>query len=389
MAADLNTPRANICLLSTADWNAPLWTNKQYMARELGRAHDVLYVESIGLRRPRPSMADLRRIVARLRSSSTGGRPAEPGVTIVKPRTIPVHLGVTRRLNAHLLARTVAPWIADSTRPRILWTYSPLTYGLEQHADRVVYHSVDLLGAYPGISASLIEDAERRLAANGALGIASSEVVRQHLVDMGFTEILDWPNVADVAPFIEHATGAERQARRVVFGGNITPYKVDLALVERLATEVPDIDLILAGPVNEGGAGSWSDPRELLAHGVTLAGTLSLDELAELFATASVGIIPYVLNEYTHGVNPLKLFEYFAAGLAVVSTPVPSVAGLATDICTDDLRVEGDPASFVAAVASLVGRPDASAIDRRANLALENSWAVRGEAARGLVEDLS
>ena len=150
-------PRANICLLATADWNAPLWTNKQYMARELAVDHDVLYVESIGLRRPRLDLADLRRIAERLKPSDSIKRPLEPGVTVAKPRTVPFHNRATRRLNERLLAHTVKPWLADTTRPRILWTYSPLTYGLERHADHVVYHCVDLLGAYPGVSNEMIE----------------------------------------------------------------------------------------------------------------------------------------------------------------------------------------------------------------------------------------
>ena len=63
---------------------------------------------------------------------------------------------------------------------------------------------------------------------------------------MGFTDVLDWPNVADTDPFRSRAVTGERVPRRVVFGGNVTPYKVDLDLVERIATELSDIDLILA-----------------------------------------------------------------------------------------------------------------------------------------------
>lgn len=380
--------RAHICLLSTADWNAPLWTNKQYMARELGRFHDVLYVESIGLRRPRLTISDARRIAARLQMSTAAGRPPSEGVAIVKPRTVPIHHRTTRSLNERLLAKTVRSWIDDTDRPRVLWTYSPLTYGLERHADAVVYHSVDLLGAYPGISDDLIDHAERRLAAMGAQAIASSDVVDQHLRDQGFGSVKNWPNVADVEPFIERARQGDHRDRRVVFGGNITPYKVDLDLVERLAREVPEIDLVLAGPFDEGGAGRWRDPDALSELGVTLAGTLSLDELAALFGTASVGIIPYVENEYTRGVNPLKLYEYVASGLAVVSTPVPSVVAAATDVDERDLRVAATTDEFVAAVGELATAPSPATIERRTEIASAHSWAGRGEEARDLVAEL-
>lgn len=378
--------RASICILSTADWNAPLWTNKQYMARELGAAHDVLYVESIGLRRPRVDLADFRRLAGRLRPSTGSSRPLEPGVTVANPKVVPIHNRSTRPLNERLLARTARPWIADADRRRVLWTYSPLTYGLEQYADHVVYHCVDLLGAYPGISADMIEREERRLARCDVTAIASSNVVRDHLERVGFTKVIEWPNVADIEPFRATTQAAQRVPRRVVFGGNVTPYKVDLDLLERLAREVPDIDLVVAGPLDVGGAGAWSDPERLQELGVTLTGTLTLPELAELYATASVGIIPYHINEYTSGVNPLKLYEYLAAGLAVVSTPVPSVASL--DLDRGDLRVEFDSTAFTAAVDELAIAPTTKMLDSRRILAEDNSWNKRGAVARLFIEDL-
>jgi len=38
-----------------------------------------------------------------------------------------------------------------------------------------------------------------------------------------------------------------------------------------------------------------------------------------------VGLIPFVVNELTRAVNPIKLREYLAAGLPVVSAPLPEV----------------------------------------------------------------
>ena len=38
-----------------------------------------------------------------------------------------------------------------------------------------------------------------------------------------------------------------------------------------------------------------------------------------------VAINPFVVNRLTHNFNPLKIREYLAAGLPVVSTPIPEV----------------------------------------------------------------
>ncbi|HHT1096702.1 TPA: glycosyltransferase, partial [Enterobacter hormaechei] len=57
----------DIVVLSTADWDNPFWTNKQHVALELAnRGHRVLYIESLGLRRPSVNKKDLSRIFRRV-----------------------------------------------------------------------------------------------------------------------------------------------------------------------------------------------------------------------------------------------------------------------------------------------------------------------------------
>ena len=375
----------HVLLLSTADWDAPLWTNKQYMARELLSGSRVTYVNSLGLRRPRLDSNDVRRAVRRVtHRAPTSLRSVPSGITVVTPDVIPLHVPATRSLNKRLLRRAVRPWLDDSDSSRMLWTYSPVTYGLEDEAEAVVYHCVDLLAKYPGIASAAILDGERSLARKGAIGIASSEPVQEHLVAQGFASVLYWPNVADVEPFVKRSS--VRIARRVVFAGNLTPYKVDLPLLQRLVSTVPDLDLWLIGPDAEGGSGRWRDLHRLADQGVHMPGPLGVAELADLMATAVVGIIPYTLNDYTWGVNPLKLYEYLAAGLAVVSTSLPSVESTARSLQSEDIQVVGDHDSFIRAVSHLAEVPSIEAVLRRQMVAEEHSWVKRGNEARMLVD---
>jgi glycosyltransferase involved in cell wall biosynthesis len=382
--------RAAVLLLSTADWDAPLWTNKQHMARELARSNDVTYVESLGLRRPRLDLADARRIVRRLRPrrpDRAGARPVPPAVRLVRPLVLPLHTGPTRPLQRRLVRRATAGW-SSTVGPRVLWTYSPLTYGLEERTAHRVYHAVDLLGAYPGIPEAAVDAAERHLATLGTTAIASSPPVRAHLLEQGFEQVVDWPNVGEVEPFATRAGGRDRHPHRVVFGGNLTPYKVDLELVETLARSHPELDVVLAGPLDEGGAGRWSAATRLTEHGVRLTGPLPVPALVELYTSAAVGIIPYRRTPYTRGVDPLKLFEYLAAGLPVVATDLPGIRAAGDGLGPGDLVLAGDDAAFVAAVAERARCPAPADIDRRVAVARDHSWERRGDEARRLVREL-
>jgi glycosyltransferase involved in cell wall biosynthesis len=90
-----------------------------------------------------------------------------------------------------------------------------------------------------------------------------------------------------------------------------------------------------------------------------------------------VGIIPFLQNELTVRANPLKLREYLAAGLPVVSIPLPEVArydGL--------IHLANGREAFVAAI-------EAALAERSETMARRRVEAMRTEAWEATVETIS
>lgn len=376
---------SNICVLATAEWDRPLWTNKQHLAARLARTHNVWYVDSIALRRPQLTPADLRRAVRRLRRYTLPQR-AGPGrhdsVKVITPRVVPLHSGrVIRGYNSLQVSRAVRDWL-HSTRPRVLWTFSPVTYGLEGSADVTIYHAVDLLHEFPGVDRMAVLTGERVLAQAGVPAVASSPVVMDHLRSQGFRNVRLWPNVADVDLF-ERVPLVEPIPGKVVFVGNLTPTKVDFTLLDELRRRVPGIEIHLIGPLNEGGGTETESMKRLLASSQTvLHGTCSLAEVAKRLADAAVGLIPYVANAYTAGVFPMKVYEYLAAGVPVVATDLPSLRG----VVGVDLR--DHPEDFVRRVTELSVAPLSIAERLKLRrLAQDHSWHGRLEEVEALLDD--
>lgn len=367
---------SRILVLGTADWNQAIATNQHYVVRELAREFPVTYTESMGLRRPEFKMRDIKRMARRIGIGShpdaTQNRPVPHGVEVRSPKVLPKHTGLAYRFNEPRVHDLVKDWI-DQPEPRLLWTYTPVTYGLERFATAVVYHCVDLLREGPGIDAALIDESESHLASIGAKAIGTSPAVVENLRTRGFTDVEYWPNVADTA-VIEAARPAviDRASRRVVFAGNLIPAKVDFDLLRAVIDA--GYNLQLAGPVADGAGDARDLVDQLVAAGATFHGTLSLPDLARLYWTCEIGLIPYAINTLTRGVSPLKTYEYLAAGLGVVSTPVPSVTGV------DGHVLVRAPQDFIAALDTLAPVGDPS----RMALADDNSWTGRGEAARHL-----
>ncbi len=368
-------------VLGTADWNQPIATNQHYVVRELARAHKVLFVESIGLRRPTLSSSDLTRIARRLkpaRALPNIGRLVPPNVTVITPRVIPVHVRATRDVNQRLLHVAVKSWL-DSPPPRLLWTYSPVTYGLEAYADLTVYHCVDLLAEVVGIDKALIDRAERNLARQGVKAIGSSRVVVEHLKGIGFNHVEYWPNVADTTAISQERPSAPDRRGRAIFAGRLTADKIDFAIVHAIVEA--GLEVTLAGPV-----GTEADQRaidRLAAAGVEYLGHLDFRQLAREYWKSAVGLIPYPLNSYTAGVSPLKLYEYLAAGLSVVATPLPEIRRAdigGVTIC--------ESVDFPDAVAAAVMTFSESEAEARMDMARRHSWVSRGEAVRAMVHPI-
>lgn len=369
---------AQVTLLSTADFGAAVWTNKQHLAVRLADHFDVTYVESLGLRTPRLNASDVRRVVSRLgrRGRRPTDRAAQAPVRVAKPRVVPLHaVPPIAALNRSSLRQQFRRRTSEGLR--ILWSFSPVTYGLEDEHDVTIYHSVDLLHELPGVPRETLLRAERALVRRADAVIASSAGVRQHLESMGAPRVRVWENVADVELY---ASAIAKRRERVVFAGNLTSAKIEFELLSQLASS--GLDLVLAGPRGIDGTGGADQVDDLLKFpNVEHVGNLRPPELAELLASCTVGVIPYSINSYTTGVFPMKVFEYLAAGLAVISTPLPSLVQRSAAIPQVSVVDSLDFLNTV--IDSLPIDPDA--IAERRGVAASQSWERRTEQAVTLI----
>jgi teichuronic acid biosynthesis glycosyltransferase TuaH len=306
---------------------------------------------------------------------------------IVSPLVAPVHRTPTRIPNGLLLRRSLRQW-REGTREKLLWTFSPVTYGFEREAKGTVYHCVDLLGEVAGIDRVAVARGERRLARHGATAIATSGSVADHLRAVGFAEIVLLPNVADTSVFEAGSRPAAEREPIVVFAGNLSPHKIDMDVLRGVAEAVRGrARLVLAGPVAAGGGSFEAQLDELTGLGAQYRGLLDLEQLAALTGTAAVGIIPYASNPYNRGVSPLKCYEYLASGLAVVGSGVPEIALLAER--NPHVAFAPDATAFAAAVLAGLESGGDDVIGRRQADARGMSWDVRGGVLRDLAAKLA
>ncbi|WP_203011037.1 glycosyltransferase [Rhodococcus ruber] len=180
---------------------------------------------------------------------------------------------------------------------------------------------------------------------------------------------------------ISSVTAVERRPK-AIFAGNLTPQKVDFVLLQNLADS--GVELAIAGPRDVDGTKGGTQVDALLRHrNVHYLGNLGPAALANALNSATVGLIPYVSNGYTNGVFPMKVYEYLAAGLAVVATPLPSLANISSSVEI------ADRAGFLESVKNNIQIPHSDVIASRQRTASANSWSSRMRQIESLIGDLT
>jgi glycosyltransferase involved in cell wall biosynthesis len=149
---------------------------------------------------------------------------------------------------------------------------------------------------------------------------------------------------------------------RVVFVGALDAW-VDFDTIAAVAERARNASVLVFGP--------GEPKRREYASNVHFLGPFPYRGLPALLAHCDVGMVPFVKNELTRAVSPLKLFEYLSVGLATVATRLDEIEASASPAVLCDSRDE-----FADAVASRLDGDPANRAHRVA-FAREHTWPKR------------
>jgi glycosyltransferase involved in cell wall biosynthesis len=325
-----------ILCFGSADFEERNWVNAQHLMWRLAATHDVLYVNSLGLRMPRPGRRDAGRLLRRLRALMRPVHQPDPQrrLFVLSPLTLPPARG---QLWGALRTRLLAAQLRTELRrlgfeQPLAWVFLPSAADVLAHLSigRVIYHCVDAYEANPNVDRKLVLRMEQQLLARAACVIATSEALHARLATR-HPRVRLLPNVVDLAaypppeaPPPEPRELAGLPHPRLGYCGNLAAYKCDLALLVRAARARPHWSWVFIGAIGKGEAGAPASDLLTLPN-VHWLGEQPRERLGALLHHLDAGLIPFADNETTRHSFPMKFFEYLACGLPVVSPALPSL----------------------------------------------------------------
>ncbi|MDL9948867.1 glycosyltransferase [Gordonia sp. ABSL11-1] len=219
-----------------------------------------------------------------------------------------------------------------------------------------------------------LEDAYRLLLEEAKAVTANAEGTVELARRFGRSDVILLPNGCDPDRFNE--TSLAKGATTVGYVGKIG-VRLNYQLIREVVTALPDVRFVFAGPLLDKSA------RTVLSSyaNVEMLGDVHYREVPALLQQFDVGWVPHEVGEFEVGGDVIKTYEYRAAGLPVVSTPVTGAGarGLSSVV------VAGDARTHVSAIRRLTC-DDRRALRVNEEIPLHHTWKWKSEEILRLID---
>jgi glycosyltransferase involved in cell wall biosynthesis len=348
--------RGRDILCFSHDWTGdPL--SKTHLMRVLAKENRILWINAIANRMPTTSSKDMSRIYKKLRGFTEPIREVEQNIFVLNPMAIPAYGNKTIvSLNTRALIGQVKRAMKRLGFSNVInMVFNPAAGMIAGKLGerQLIYYCVDEYTAFTGSSA--LKDIEEELFRASDLVVVSAEKLydskkqfnpNTHIIRHG----TDWRHFRTaIDGGLETPKDIADLPRPIIgFHGLLADW-VDFELIRKTAEHFKDGSVVLIGKI----AVDAEQKVKILndVPNVHFLGRKPYADLPAYCRAFDVALNPFAINELTLAANPLKVREYLAAGLPVVSTDIPEVRVL------PDCRVGTSHEDFISKIEDALAHP--------------------------------
>ena len=302
----------------------------QVMTR-LAKHYKVLFINSLGMRIPslKKDKNAIKKTIRKLRSILRFLRKVQKRMYVLSPISLPLGNHIGRKLNTYLvfMQAKLASFFLGFKKPVFYIGCPPALEVIKKFGQRrlMIYERTDLFEEMPGANKSYIESLNEQLTRSADLVLYVNRALWEQGLDKNKNSLLighgvDYDLFANMnnSKYVpEDIAGIPKPI--IGFFGDISDKTSDMSLLEFIATNLPNMSLVLVGPVS-------TDVSKLRKYdNVHFLGQKPYEQIPLYGREFDVAIMPWNKNKWIEFCNPIKIKEYLALGKPVVSTYYPEV----------------------------------------------------------------
>ncbi|MDB0003350.1 YdcF family protein [Alphaproteobacteria bacterium] len=378
-------------ILSSIEWNT-IWQTQQKLAISLSKENNVLFVENTGIRSPK--IKDVKRIRERFKNwiKSTGGfRQFKENLLIYFPIIIPLPYSlIIKKINQFLIFRSIKKWLKiHNSGNLVIITFipSPLSISLiEKISPNVlIYYCANQMSGHFKQHNKLLKWENKLLHKSDSVFVIS-ELLKENALKYN-KNVKKFPGGVEFEKFqnalaSDHTPDEIYKIQKPIVGyvGGISEI-FDFKIVEHTISNNSDLVFIFIGT-------RYVDCKKLKNYtNVIMIDQVDQNKLPYYMKKFSVGIIPYVVNDFTNNVYSSKLNEYLALGTPVVSTNLNEIRHF-NHVNDNIVDVATNESEFSEHIRLNIKNDNKDLKNLRIKIAKSNSWDSRFDQIKNHIEKI-
>ncbi|CCQ12001.1 Glycosyltransferase SypN [Pseudoalteromonas luteoviolacea B = ATCC 29581] len=299
-------------------------SSTQHLFKHIAEQHEVIWVNSVGMRKPTFTLKDFKRITEKVfkglfsKTKSQNASNDQQDLIVIEPKLFPWHDNAfIRKVNRWRFKKKLKAYLGNTLEPIIYWISVPTAEYLCEltSKDKLVYYIGDDFSGLAGVDFELVKPFENKL-----LNEADTIFVCSDTLYKKFNRYQPFllSHGVDFDLFSEPSASSVNLNKPIIgFYGSINEW-FDLKLVEFIAQQRPDYHFQLIGTPHIDI--SVLENLDNVEH----IGAVAHNKLPSYVQHWHIAILPFIDCVQIQACNPLKLREYMASGTPIVTTRYPA-----------------------------------------------------------------
>lgn len=359
----------NYIILSSVDWRTHSQIHHAITKHLISSGKKILFVENTGTRTLK--FRDIDRVKERLKSilkSKNGFVNLNKNLTIFTPLFIPFHFNfIFKILNNLLVVRQILKWVKQKNfkDPVVInFIPNPITETIIKNMGFVAnfYFIADNMTLnYP--KKNLIENCEKNIIKNSDYIFYTSDLLKKKFISLNKKNV----KLSSGVDFLKFNIKKKLNKKFIIGYIGAIREIIDENIIEQIAKKIPDSEIWLVGP-------ELINLQILKKYkNVKFFGKVAHNSIPKILSNFNVGIIPYKKNLFTDSIYPLKLNEYLAASLPVVSTNIETINNFNKNY-PDIIKISNNTDQFITLLKKYKTKKILINKKKLKFIAKENSW---------------